>query len=68
MPEYVRRREQKVLIERDGYGRERKVIAARGISQQAGHWDIELVHPNGECWKDRINAGHSVVVVKMETC
>jgi hypothetical protein len=66
MVTYERPREIKCLIERDETGRERRVTATRGGPQQPDFWTLELEHPDGQKFSDRIHGNHRVVCVKME--
>jgi hypothetical protein len=66
MPEYIRPREKKVLIEEDEQGRKRWVTATRGHPNQPGHWDLEYVQPDGLRKTDRINGNDRIVTIKME--
>jgi hypothetical protein len=64
--EYVRPQATKILVERDEAGRERKVVATNGGTHQPDFWKIELQHPDGGKFSDRINGNHTTVIAKME--
>jgi hypothetical protein len=66
VPEYIRPREKKVLIEEDEQGRERWVTATRGHPNQPGHWELEYVQPDGVRKTDLINGNDRIVTIKME--
>lgn len=64
--EFKTPRETKIIIERDGQGRERKITATAGHRNQGGHWDIELVHDTGKTLTRGFTGSQREVIMAME--
>ena len=59
---YQRPGEKIEIIETDEHGRARKAVATNR-SGQRHHWDLEVVHPNGQKWTGALTHGNKIEAI-----